>query len=249
MRIDARLLAAAALALPALAHADPDEYVNVPAVSYGEREIDMKYGTRYFDDAHERESAGSIGFGYGLKQWWFTEAYLKYHKDPGDRTRYDELEWENKFQLTEPNKYFADLGFLVETEIPRAREEGRYILKAGPLVQFDTGPLRWNTNVFFERAFQSREEEPAVTELQYQAQVTYHLRNTSLDVGAQAFGDLGKWNDWLPKDEQSHRIGPAVFGKVKLEGRQAIVWNAAWLFGASKAAADNAFRLQMEYEF
>ncbi len=71
-----------------------------------------------------------------------------------------------------------------------------------------------------------------------------------MDVGVQAFGEMGKWNDWAPRDEQSHRLGPAVFGKVKLgEGRQAIRYNAAWLFGASKAAADNAFRVQIEYEF
>ncbi|HXS53582.1 MAG TPA: hypothetical protein VN782_13700 [Usitatibacter sp.] len=248
MRIDARLVAAAVLALPALAHADPDEYVHTPLVGYGEREIDMKYGTRYFDDARERESAGSIGLGYGLTQSWFTEAYLKYHKDPGDRTRFDELEWENVFQLTEANKYPADLGFFVETEIPRAREEGRFILKMGPLVQWDTGPLRWNTNVFFERAVQPKNDQPNDTELGYEAQVTYHLRN-GMDAGVQAFGDLGKWNDWLPRDQQSHRIGPALFGKVKLEGRQAIVWNAAWLFGATKAAADNGLRVQAEYEF
>ncbi|HSN20599.1 MAG TPA: hypothetical protein VLS49_07975 [Usitatibacter sp.] len=248
MRLDARLLAAVALALPAIAHADPDEYVNTPAVEYGERELDLKYGTRHWNDSGERESAGSFGLGWGATQWWFTEAYLKYHKDPGDRTRYDELEWENKFQLTEPNKYPVDLGALIEIEVPRAREEGRYIVKAGPLVQFDTGPLRWNTNVFVERAVASRSDEPHETELQYQAQVTYRLRN-GMDLGAQAFGDLGRWNDWLPRDEQSHRMGPAVFGKVKLEGRQAIEWNAAWLFGLTKAAADNAFRVQAEYEF
>jgi hypothetical protein len=249
MRRSVRLLAAVALALPAISYADPDEYVQVPAVEYGEREIDLKYGTREFKDANERESAGSIGFGWGGTPWWFTEAYLKYHKDPGDRTRYDEVEWENKFQLTETNKYPADLGLLVELEIPRAREEGKYIVKMGPLVQFDTGPLRWNTNVFIERAFDARTEEPHETELQYQAQVAYRLPN-GMDVGVQAFGDLGKWNDWAPRDEQSHRLGPAVFGKVKLgEGRQAIRYNAAWLFGASKAAADNAFRVQVEYEF
>ena len=152
-------------------------------------------------------------------------------------------------QLTETNKYPVDVSFLVETEIPRAREEGRYILKMGPLLQWDTGVLRWNTNLFFERAFDSRTDEPHETQLQYQAQVAYRLKN-GMDVGVQAFGDMGKWNDWLPKDEQSHRIGPAIFGRVKLgEGRQAIRWNAAWLFGASKAAADNALRVQAEYEF
>jgi hypothetical protein len=248
MRIEARLIAAAALALPAFAHAAADEYVQVPTVEYGEREIDFKYGTRRFDDANERESAASLGFGWGATPWWFTEAYVKYHKEPGERTRYDAFEWENKFQLTETNKYPVDLGMLVEFEVPRDRDEG-YELKLGPLMQFDTGALRWNTNVFLERSFRTRGDEQSVTEMKYQAQVTYHLPN-GLDVGAQAFGDLGKWNDWAPREEQSHRIGPAVFGKVKLgEGRQAIRWNAAWLFGASDAAADNAFRLQAEYEF
>jgi hypothetical protein len=89
MRRSHRLALAAALCWPALAHADPDEYVQVPAVEYGEREVDMKYGTREFRDVHARESAGSIGFGWGAAPWWFTEAYLKYHKEPGERTRYD----------------------------------------------------------------------------------------------------------------------------------------------------------------
>ncbi len=249
MRFALRLAAAVALALSALAHADPDEYVQVPGVEYGEREIDLKYGTRYFNDTHQRESAGSVGLGWGPAPWWFTEAYFKYHKEDGERTRYDELELENKFQLTETNKYPVDVGLLAEIEVPRAREEGRYLLKAGPLLQFDTGPLRWNTNVFFERAFDARTDEPHETQLQYQAQVAYRVRR-GFDVGVQAFGDLGKWNDWAPRDEQSHRIGPAIFGKVKLgEGRQAIRYNAAWLFGASKAAADNALRVQVEYEF
>ena len=84
-----RLAAAVALALPLFAHADPDEYVHVPAVEYGEKEIDFKYGTREFKDAHERDSAGSIGFGWGAKTWWFTEAYLKYHKEGSDTTKYD----------------------------------------------------------------------------------------------------------------------------------------------------------------
>ncbi len=96
----------------------------MPNVEYGEREIDFKYGTWRFDDTQERESAGSLGLGWGATPWWFTEAYFKYHKEAGDRTRYDAFEWENKFQLTETNKYPVDLGLLAEIEIPSAREEG-----------------------------------------------------------------------------------------------------------------------------
>jgi hypothetical protein len=248
MRFSSRLMAAVALGLPAICAAEPNDYVQVPNVEYGEREIDFKYGTWRFDDTKERESAASLGLGWGVTQWWFTEAYLKYHKEAGDRARYDAFEWENKFQLTETNKYPVDVGFLVEVEVPRARDEG-YNLEMGPLFQFDTGALRWNANMIFQRSFSSRAEGDHPTLLNYQLQAAYHLVH-NFDVGMQAFGEMGPWDHWASSNEQVHRIGPAVFGKVKLgEGRQAIRYNAAWLFGASKAAPDNGFRLQAEYEF
>ena len=91
MRNFSRLVAAAALGLPAISLAGPADYVYYPSVEYGEREIDFKMGTAKAKDSEggERESAASLGFGYGVTPWWFTEAYLKYEKNPGERTRYD----------------------------------------------------------------------------------------------------------------------------------------------------------------
>jgi len=248
MRFAQRLVAAAALGLPFACHADPDEYVNTPSVEYGEREFDFKYGTARVNDLDQRASASSLGVGYGATPWWFTEAYLKVHKEPGDRTRYDAFEWENKFQLTEPNRYPVDVGLLTEIEIPKEHAIEGYELKVGPLFQFDTGALRWNANLFLQRSIRGAADEPRVTELSYQLQAAYHLAH-GLDVGAQAFGEMGQWDHWVPSDEQTHRIGPAVFGKVKLAGRAAIVYNAAWLIGAAKGAPDNTLRVQVEYEF
>jgi hypothetical protein len=248
MRFTPRLLAAVALGLPVVSHAAPSDYVYYPYVEYGEREIDFKYGTAKAKDANGggRESAASVGFGWGATPSWFTEAYLKYHKLPGDKTGYDAFEWENKFQLTEPNQYFADFGLITEIEIPKERRTEGYEFRMGPLVQFDTGALRWNANLLFTRVL--RAENPQVTQMGYQLQARYALRR-ELELGVQALGDMGKWNHWDPHDEQNHRIGPAIFGKLKLEGREAIRCNAAWLLGESKAAPRNTFRLQAELEF
>lgn len=249
MRLSARLLAAAALGLPLVSLAGPDDYVRSPNVEYGEREIDFKYGTARFKDADARESAGSLGFGWGVKPWWFTEAYVKYEKEPGERTRYDAVEWENLFQLTEHNQYPVDVGFVVEVEVPRERHEEGYEIKLGPLFQADTGPVRWNANLLFERHVRAHgEEEPHRTEMGYQLQARYDFSG-DFGVGAQAFGELGEWNHWAPHSEQSHRAGPAVFGRVKLGGRNIVKYNAAYLFKASDAAPDNTFRMQVEYEF
>jgi len=128
-----RLLAVAALGLPAFAMAGASDYVHLPSVEYGEREIDLKYGTEKMKDSEggERTSDGSVGFGYGATTWWFTEAYVKWKKEGGEKTKYDAFEWENKFQLTELNKYPVDVGFFIEIERPQERAEGHEPVVAG----------------------------------------------------------------------------------------------------------------------
>lgn len=244
-----RLLAAAALALPAVSHAGVEDYIRESSVEYGEREIDFKAGSARLKDARGggRESAAAIGLGWGVTQHWFTEAYVKYEKNPGERTKYDAWEWENRFQLTEPNQYFVDVGLHTEIEVPRDRNEG-YEISFGPLFHFDTGSVRWNANPVFEKVVRSREEGPHPTELGYQLQARYAVR-PNFDVGFQAFGTMGKWDHWEPGKEQEHKIGPAVVGKVKLGGRETVKYNAAWLFGVSDAAPRNTLRMQVEYEF
>jgi len=243
------LFALTYLAFSTVTFAGPADYVYTPTVEYGEREIDFKMGTRKLQDEPVRESAASLGFGYGATQWWFTEAYIKYAKSTGEGTHYDAFEWENKFQLTEPNQYFVDVGLITEIEIPREHYEEGYELKIGPLFQGDVGPIRWNANLLFERVFNAHSPGPHVTEMGYQLQAKYSLI-PALELGAQAMGDMGQWDHWEPASEQSHRVGPALFGKVKLgEGRKAIRYNAAVLFAASSAAPKSTFRLQAEYEF
>jgi len=242
------LLAAAVLAAPIAARAiEPNDYVHVPLVEYGEREIDFKYGTVKPKDDGGREAMGSVGFGYGVTQWWFAEAYLKYDKGPGDRTRYDAVELESIFQLTQPNQYWADVGLLVEFEAPRARAEG-YEWEFGPLFQKDIGKLRVNANLLFEKIVSARDDSSHPTEMGYQLQARYPIARDT-DIGIQALGELGQWNDWSPQREQDHRVGPAIFQKVRLGGRQVINWNAAWLHGVSSAAPKDQLRVQAELEF
>src|SRR5689334_802979 len=106
---------ALSLLLPSLAVAGPADYVFTPNVEYGEREIDFKAGTAK-SSGQDRDSAASIGFGYGLTERWFTEFYAKYERPPGEGTRFDAFEWENRFQLTEQGRFPFDLGFVIELE-------------------------------------------------------------------------------------------------------------------------------------
>jgi hypothetical protein len=123
-------------------------------------------------------------------------------------------------------------------------------VRAGPLFQSTFGKLQLNGNVIFERAFGGADEDSVaqVTNIGYQWQAR-HRAGGQLDLGVQGFGEMGKWDQWSKTAEQSHRMGPAVFGKLMLGEHDAIKYNAAWLVGMTDAAPDSTLRMQIEYEF
>ncbi len=235
--------------LAKLVHAGPDEYVYPARVEAGEREIDIKFGTRSMKDRTQDKSAGSIGLGIGVNDFWFTEIYLKYAHSPGSSTDLDAIEWENRFQLTETGKYPVDVGFLFEAERPQDRSEG-YEYKFGPLFQADLGKTEWNANFLLKRNYKA--DTTIGTQAYYQVQGRYRM-SREFAVGFQGFGDLGKLDDMAPSAQQGHRYGPAVFGKIPLDGKQYIKYNAAYLIGKTRIDSDsyvgNTFRMQLEYEF
>jgi hypothetical protein len=228
------------------AFAGAADYVYTPAVEFGEREIDVKLGATSPVQG-SRAQAASIGYGYGAKEYWFTEVYLKQERDGSDIANI--AEWENKFQLTDTGEYPVDVGLITELEAPLSAN-APWEFKFGPLFQTEFGKLQLNGNLLFERAFGKADESglPYNTNFSYQWQAKYRWQPT-LEFGVQGLGEMGKWNDWDKQSDQSHRIGPAVFGKFALGNRQAIRYNAAWLFGTGNAAPDNTFRMQVEYEF
>lgn len=234
-------VALAAVGQAALAM-EPADYIYTPAIGYGEREIDFKAGNATGPGAAR---AASLGFGYGAGERWFTEVYAKYQGQPGGPWAFDAYEWENRWLLTEPGRYPVDLGFVLEIERPRDRSEG-YPVRFGPLLQTDFGRLELNANLLFQRNY--RADVPNDLTAAYQLQLKYRYR-PEFEFGLQAFAEVGKWDHWDPAGQRTTRLGPAVFGRLKLSGRQAIRYNAAYLFGDSPAAPDHLFRMQVEYEF
>ena len=234
--------------LSGTAFANPADYIFTPVVEYGEREIDFTAGT-VLPHGRNREQGVGLGYGYGAKEYWFTEVSLK-QEDSGSSDA-NLAEWENKFQFTETGRYPVEVGFITELEAPLDRD-ARWDLTMGPLFQTEFGKLQLNGNLLFERQFGSADNSgvPFITDFNYQWQAKYRWRPV-LEFGMQGFGDMGKWNDWNSQAKQFHRIGPAMFGKFVLGNRQAIKYNAAWLFRESTSAhnANHTLRMQVEYEF
>jgi len=226
------------------AHAGPADYVYMPTVDYGEKEIDFKFGTAK-QPSGETKQVASLGLGYGATEWWFTEVYLKTEHEAPD-PRLNILELENKFQLTETGKYPIEVGLITEFEAPLNNDHEPYEFKYGPLFQTEFDKLQLNLNLLLETKFGN--DNQTETAFQYQWQVKYRWRK-AFEFGLQGFGETGEWDNWATSDEQEHKLGPAVFGKIPVGGHAAIKYNAAWLVGMTDATPDNTFRAQVEYEF
>lgn len=224
--------------------AGPADYVYTPAVAQGERELGVKYGAASPMEGINMQ-VSAVGMGYGISESWFAEVYLKRERIGNQEATL--AEFENKFQLTETGKYAVDVGLLAELEAPLSGL-APWELRVGPLLEKGYGKLQLNGNLFFERAFGRADESgiPFCTNLAYQYQVKYRWKPV-MEFGIQGLGELGKWDNW--RRDQNHRIGPAIFGKFAMGHRQAIKYNAAWLFGASAAASNHTVRTQVEYEF
>lgn len=225
---------------------EPNDYVFLPGVSYGEREIDFQLGT--FKQSEEgRESAAAVGFGYGVTQRWFTEFYAVFEHTGERGAHFDAWEWENKFQLTETGQYPVDVGFILEIEKPNDLSGGYQVL-LGALFQKEVGKVQLNANFLLTQIFGSHSTQRS--EYGYQWQAKYRWQ-PMFEFGFQGFGDIGSWNHWdaIVEPSPQHRMGPAIFGKFALGGRQAIVYNAAFLILKSNNAPNQNFRAQIGYEF
>jgi len=236
---------AVALVLAQAAYAsEPSDYVWTPTVVYGERAIDIKAGS--FSGPGPRNSAGSVALEYSPTTYWVTEVYAAYARSGGMGTRFDAIEWENRLRLTEPGEYAVDWGSVVEVEKPHEPGSG-WNVTVGALLQGEiTGRLQWNFDPLLSRNLAG--PAGAATLMAYRAQLKYRYRQ-SFEFGAQGFGDLGPWYHWSPLEQQTHRVGPAIFGKIPLGGRRVVYYNAGWMFGLVAGAPSDTVRAQVEFEF
>lgn len=108
------------------------------------------------------------------------------------------------------------------------------------------GRTQLNFNVFLQRHLRVAPVEP--TTIAYQWQVKYRWID-KLQFGVQGFGEMGKWNDWLPRERQTHRAGPVVAGNWLLAGGHEWKYEAAYLIGKNSARNAKSVAMRIQYAF
>ncbi len=219
-----------------------------PYVEKGEVEIEYQgYRTFDSDSRKDNEQKNKLALGYGVTDFWATEVYGILKKSLGGGTHLDATEWENRFQLTERNAYFVDLGFLVEYEYARDRQNDADELAFGPLIAKDIGRTTTTANFIFERQLgANRANGLAFT---YRLQERWRLYE-AFEPAIEAFGNLGAINNFESPDRQEHMVGPAVQGTIRglgfMPGK--LKYNVGYLFGVTSATASGTLKSVIEYE-
>ncbi len=242
----ALLLLLACLGTPV--RADPNDYVLTLDYTEGEREIDAKLGAASHSAAGAPAAqAGALSWGTGLSADWFAEFYAQFSNRvvSAASSGFDSLSWENRVRFADPGQWPVDLGAVIEIE--RTHGTGQsWSLTAGPMLQGDIEDFQLNGNILFQRMIDAPRYQP--TQIGYQFQVKYRAAER-FEYGIQGFGSVGTWDHWGEPGPQSHRIGPAVFGRYRLGAGRAFSYNAALLLGTSSGAPLQTLRAELEYEY
>jgi hypothetical protein len=237
-----RLVAVLTIISP-LALADTGYYLVSTYDVAGQTSIDYKYWNAHYNG--RTVASPEIGIGYGVTSRWYTEVYAQWIRVGDGASRWISTEWQNDYMLTQ-GQYPFDLA--LHTKVEKARDSGDgYALEWGPVLQTEIGRTQFNANLFFQRDYRVEDGAYRATELTYQLQVKHNWKPW-FQPGVQAFGEVGKWNDWLPYRQQSHRAGPAVFGHRDI-GKQELKYEFAYLIGRNSARAAKSFSMRAQLIF
>ena len=179
--------------------------------------------------------------GWGVSDRWYSQLFVSAIGRTIGETNLDSINWQNDYLLTQ-GQYPVDVA--VHTQLVRNVGEGN-VLEFGPALQTDIGRTQLNFNLIFERNLSG----PVVpTALKYQWQLR-HRWQPWLNFGAQGFGEVGPWEHLDAWAQQSHRAGPAAFGRFDLEGERAVHWQAAFLRGKVFGHVGQMFTMQLKYAY
>jgi hypothetical protein len=225
---------------------DASDYLLLPTVQQGEREIDWRGGIASSGTDTNAQADSALGFGFGVTGHWFTEVAVRYTKKQGASPTFKDVSWENILQLAEPGEWPVDVGVAFEVE-RSSQSQDQLELTAGPLLQKEIGQFQVNFNVLLTHVIEGT--EPAANRVHFQWQVKYRY-SEPLEFGVQGFANVSSsGTTWAPYSDQVHRIGPVALGRFKFTRERSLSYNAALLFGTTAHSPDRTLRFQLEYEF
>jgi len=221
------------------AHATKKVYS--PIVEGGELEIETR-GSYDFDHRSSKDGKQKQkhAVGYGVTDYWFTEFYGIIEKGATDDDfEFAEIEWANRFQLTEQGQYWVDLGLYFAYEVSFEDDKADKI-EGKLLIEKEIGKYTHIANIIFEKQVGGDTEKETEGGLAWGSR--YRWREY-FEPGFEFHSEFGELNESKSFDEQEHLVGPVFYGKIGL-----FKYDVGYLFGISDDAVDGKLKWIIEYE-
>ena len=213
-----------------------------PAVEY--REISAGYnGSRTVDTHADKNNAQTheLSLEAGLTPRWELALNGDFIKDTHNSLKLSGTEIESRFQFSETGENWLDSGLLAAYSFSTQSHQPDY-LEVKLLLQKDFGKITSTANIGFTQdvgryAASGGADYVVLTNTRYRV-------NEYVQPGIELQSDLGQGHNLSHFDQQSHYIGPALYGKLF----GSFKYQAAYLAGISDTAAQSAARILVEYE-
>ncbi|PZP84620.1 MAG: hypothetical protein DI582_08260 [Azospirillum brasilense] len=223
--------------------------IYMPYVDAGEWELEY-FANRSVDDdgALNNAQAHEISLEHGVNDWWQTEVYGIWQKDPGNNLSFDAVEWENIFELTKPGEYWADMGATIAYEWTPDSDQAD-ALEARLLFAKPIGNTINVLNLAIEKEVGAGTQDDLEAALLWSTRYNY---SPYFQPGFEIQSEFGEVNDPSSFEDQEHYVGPVFYGTIPFEDEgdeiEGLEYRVGYLFGASSEASDGQVVLQLEYE-
>jgi hypothetical protein len=238
--------AAAALMLAGMARADEPGLANKvydPYVRNGVTEVELRAG-RLNGGELAGDGGAVVEVEHGFSDRVSVAVVAEFERE-ADTSRLDSVGLESVVYVGQIPVLGVDVGGYFEYEQRIHGESG--VAEGKLLLARQFGPVRTLANLILEKPLSDKHDENA-TEFGYAAQATVEAA-PKLQVGVQAFGDLGTGRSF--GGAQSHYLGPVANWELHPRGFPGeIEFETAFLLpvGVARHATDSQLRLMLEYE-
>lgn len=242
LRTVAVCVSAVFLSYPALA----EKLVFEPRAEEGRWELETT-GQYDFDRSKTKNAVQEYhqAVGYGVNSFWHTELEIESETESTDDAithfRTTHLEWENIFQLAPQGKYWVDPGLYLAYEAPLAHQEPGQV-EAKLLLQKSIDKFTNTLNISFNQEVGGGRDPHTDAGVSWS---TKYRWRPYLQPGFEYWNDFSEMTHYLTYNEQSHQVGPVLYGRIFRHFN----YNIGYLFGISQAAPRGELKWVLEYEF
>ena len=218
-----------------------------PHVVQGEVESEAQ-GSVVFDSREDLDGAQKqkYALGYGVTGFWFTEIYGEIEKEAagqeeGEGWTFEAVEWENRFQLSEPGERFIDTGLYFAYEAATEEDQADKV-EGKLLLEKQWGEVDHILNLILEDDVGPNAEAGLGGGLAWSTRVRW---KPYFEPGFEWHSDFKELDDGKSFNEQEHQLGPSVYGKIG----DHIKYDLGYLSGISDAAPEGELKWILELEW